>query len=523
VAWLDGLLPSHVAATIAPSWFTCVGLSGLVLLLLVTLAARRRRIDRGAIASAVLWCYVAAVAAGIAVPMLLDAIEQLAATGRVRVRWAGMTSFWGYLAGLGAAAIVCRRHGVPLARLGDLAAAPLGVALAVARLGCFLGGCDYGKVTSAPWAVRFPSGSPAWRDHVHHGLVPADRGASLAVHPTQLYEALLGLAIAGVALWAARRAWARAGAGRVFLVAAAAYALGRIAIERFRGDAGRGLHAGLSSGQIFSILALAAIAGGLVLARRRARASAASARIAATTLALAIVALARPVAAQPAPQPPYGPQPAPRPSPAPQQPYGPQPAPQPPPPYPPPPPPYPQPHGPQPVPPPYAAPPAPAPSWRSRVTIGALFGLAMPVNRRPEQVPGLGGPSVSIGYALDRAALWLDLDSYGNTDASHGTLLVSAGVLRAASPSLSLGGRAGVGPTLVSFDEPAFQDVVGTSLRIEALAEYALGASWVVWVRPLSFETLIAADLGGPITTWQARIGLAYRVGARPAQAGGRP
>ncbi len=532
VAWLDGLLPSHVAATIAPSWFTCVGLSGLVLLLLLTLAASRRGFDRGAIASAVLWCYVAAVVAGIVVPMFIDAIQHLLATGRVRVRWAGMTSFWGYLAGLGATVLVCRRHGVPLARLGDIAAAPLGVALAFARLGCFLGGCDYGKITSAPWSVRFPSGSPAWRDHVRHGLLPADRGESLAVHPTQLYEALLGLAIAGIAIWVARRAWARAQPGRVFLVAAVTYAVGRIAIERFRGDAGRGLYAGLSSGQIFSILALAAIAGGLVLARRRARAAIARAT-AATTLALAIVALARPAAAQPAPRP--APQPAPQPPY--QQPYGPQPAPQPPYPQPAPQPPYPQPYGPQPAPPTYGPPPAVAPppvapvpgpagpeaGSRSRVTLGVLLGLAMPVNRRPEQVPSLGGPSLSIGYALDRVGLWLDFDSYGNADAAHGTLLLSAGVLSAISPALSLGGRAGLGPTLVSFDEPAFEDVVGTSFRIEALAEYALGGSWVLWARPLSFDTLVAADLGGPNTTWQMRIGLGYRVGASRRSNGARP
>ncbi len=547
VAWLDGLLPSHVAATIAPSWFTCVGLAGLVLLLLLTLAASRRGFDRGAIASAVLWCYVAAVVAGIVVPMFIDAIEHVLATGRVRVRWAGMTSFWGYLAGLGATVLVCRRYGVPLARLGDVAAAPLGVALAFARLGCFLGGCDYGKVTSAPWSVRFPSGSPAWRDHVRHGLLPSDRGESLAVHPTQLYEALLGLAIAVIAIWVARRAWARAQPGRVFLVAAVTYAVGRIAIERFRGDAGRGLYAGLSSGQIFSILALAAIAAGVVLARRRARAAIARAATT-TTLAVALVAFTRPAAAQPAPRPappqpapqpqppspyqqPYGPQPPAQPAPQPpyQQPYGPQPTPQPP---------YPQPYGPQPAPQPYGPQPAPQPpypqpgtapapvapgpaaqgpeaGWSSRVTLGLLLGLAMPVNRRPEQVPSLGGPSISIAYALDRVGLWLDFDSFGNADAAHGTLMFSAGVLSAISPALSLGGRAGIGPTLVSFDEPAFEDVVGTSFRIEAVAEYALNDSWVLWARPLSFDTLVAADLGGPITTWQMRIGLGYRVGAR--------
>ena len=38
-------------------------------------------------------------------------------------------------------------------------------ALALIRTGCFLAGCDHGKITGVAWAVRFPAGSPAWRDH----------------------------------------------------------------------------------------------------------------------------------------------------------------------------------------------------------------------------------------------------------------------------------------------------------------------------------------------------------------------
>jgi len=57
------------------------------------------------------------------------------------------------------------------------------------------------------------------------------------------------------------------GDGRAFLIAAAVYAIGRIVVEELRGDAGRGIYLGLSSGQIFSLLVLAAIAAGLGLGR----------------------------------------------------------------------------------------------------------------------------------------------------------------------------------------------------------------------------------------------------------------
>src|SRR5690606_1990081 len=110
VHWLDGFLPWPAATLLAPSWFTCVGLAGLATLLLMIVIGRRHQIDRGAIASMVLWSYVAAVAAGIVVPMFIDAIQQKITTGHVRLRWAGMTSFWGYLAGFAALVFVCRER-----------------------------------------------------------------------------------------------------------------------------------------------------------------------------------------------------------------------------------------------------------------------------------------------------------------------------------------------------------------------------------------------------------------------------
>ncbi|HEX7839723.1 MAG TPA: prolipoprotein diacylglyceryl transferase family protein, partial [Kofleriaceae bacterium] len=267
--WLEQYMHSDTASILAPSWFTCVGLAGVAALIGMLVVARRRGIDSGTVASVVLWCYVAAVLAGIVVPMVIDGTLHLVATGRFQLRWSGMTSFWGYLAGAAAVALVCKRDGLSLARMGDLSVIPLGVALVFARVGCFMAGCDYGKVTSVPWAVRFPTGSPAWRDHLRDGLIRADRAESLPVHPTELYEALLGLAIIGIAIVYTRRARRRGKDGDLFVLAAVTYAIGRLGIETLRGDAGRGIYAGLSSGQIFSLLVLLAIAARFALGKRR--------------------------------------------------------------------------------------------------------------------------------------------------------------------------------------------------------------------------------------------------------------
>jgi len=267
VAWLAQWLPLDVARLIAPTWYTMVGIAGLLTLVVLLRHARRDGIDRAAVATAVIVSYVAAIVGGIAMPALL-AMAEAALDGRsVRPRFVGMTSYWGYLAGTIAMVEACRRGAVPLGWLADRATAVLGVALALVRTGCFLAGCDYGKLTSGPWAVRFPRGAPAWRDHVERGLVPVTRDASLPVHPTQLYEAAVGVVIAiAAALWCRSRA--RVGTGRVFLAAVAAYCAARLGVEALRGDRLRGFLGPVSSGQVFALMVLAAIAAVVAWSRR---------------------------------------------------------------------------------------------------------------------------------------------------------------------------------------------------------------------------------------------------------------
>ena len=512
IAFFERFMPHDLAALFAPGWFTCVGLAGVVGLFLMMRIARRQGIEPGVMASIVLWCYLAAVSAGIVVPMLIDAVEGYLAHGRLSLHWAGMTSFWGYLAGIAAVALVCRANQIPLARFGDLAAVPMGVALMFSRLGCFLGGCDYGKVTSLPWAMRFPKGSPAWVDHVNAGLVPGTREESLAVHPTQLYESLLGLVIVGVVIAASRTAWAKQRQGRLFLVACATYAVGRIAIETVRADLGRGIYLGMSSGQIFSLCTLAFVASALLVSRRRMIMTIATA----AAVVLALVADPHPAAAQPAPDsPPADPAPTTTPPPA-----APDPQPQPQPPYPT----YEQ--GMLPlegVP----GPTVPVP-YGSSHAFGLLFGAQTPLNRRSNQVKALLGVSLSAGFMITHmVSVNVDFDSMGNADATHGTLLVTGGIINNPFGRLRYGARAGFGATLVNFHDPVFRDVTGTTLRAEGVVEYDMTPSWELWVRPLSLDYLTAADLGGPIVTWQIRAGIAWKWGRaripapRPVQPAG--
>ncbi|GAA5165996.1 prolipoprotein diacylglyceryl transferase [Viridibacterium curvum] len=125
--------------------------------------------------------------------------------------WAGQSMVGGWLGGL---------IGTELAKLatgerrstGDLFVAPLLLALAIGRIGCFLAGLNdgtYGVATTLPWGIDF--------------------GDGVSRHPTQLYE--IGFALT---LWAGLHRMAPRLSdvpGLQFKLATSAYLLWRLAID----------------------------------------------------------------------------------------------------------------------------------------------------------------------------------------------------------------------------------------------------------------------------------------------------
>lgn len=87
----------------------------------------------------------------------------------------GLSWFGGFTFGLAAGLLVIRVKRLPLLAVLSAAAPALAIGHAIGRIGCFLVGDDYGKVSDLPWAVAFPEGLPPTVDRVH---------------PTQLYEAI---------------------------------------------------------------------------------------------------------------------------------------------------------------------------------------------------------------------------------------------------------------------------------------------------------------------------------------------
>jgi phosphatidylglycerol:prolipoprotein diacylglycerol transferase len=102
---------------------------------------------------------------------------------------AGMTWYGGLMGGALLGVLGAKFHGLPVGTFAKDVAPGLAVGQAFGRIGCFLVGDDYGRVTDVPWGVAFPKGAPPTLEKVH---------------PTQLYEVIWLLPVAAV-LWSRRK------------------------------------------------------------------------------------------------------------------------------------------------------------------------------------------------------------------------------------------------------------------------------------------------------------------------------
>jgi phosphatidylglycerol:prolipoprotein diacylglycerol transferase len=155
----------------------------------------------------------------------------------------------GVAAGAATFVIYARRKRLPLRRLCDAIVAPLALAQAIGRLGCFCAGCCWGLPASPlnRFAVTFT-----------HPMAHRQTAVPLDVPllPTQLIEMGYDLMLVVILTVFWRRALRPEGS--VFWIYLLLYGAGRGLIEFWRGDAHRGLYFGesLSTSQLISGVAV---------------------------------------------------------------------------------------------------------------------------------------------------------------------------------------------------------------------------------------------------------------------------
>ncbi|MDR1316957.1 MAG: prolipoprotein diacylglyceryl transferase [Spirochaetales bacterium] len=155
----------------------------------------------------------------------------------------GMSYHGGLLGGTLAIILYCKRKGLSTLEMGDLAAAAIPLGYTFGRLGNFINGELYGRVTNSGWGIIFPHAEklPArlkWvQDVAQAAGIPLpqspDAMINLPRHPSQLYEAFFEGIVLWLALWFIFRNRTRF---KGFLIGAyiTGYGLVRFFIEYFR-------------------------------------------------------------------------------------------------------------------------------------------------------------------------------------------------------------------------------------------------------------------------------------------------
>jgi len=158
--------------------------------------------------------------------------------------WQGGLSFHGAFLGMMLGGwLFCRKHGLNFLATTDVYVVVIPIGLGLGRLGNFINGELFGRVSNVPWAMVFPAGGPMPR------------------HPSQLYECLLEGVLLFTVLWSLRifhyrRGWLPGTMIAAFLIG---YGGLRILVEQFR-------EPDIQVGFLFNVLTMGQLLSSLMVA-----------------------------------------------------------------------------------------------------------------------------------------------------------------------------------------------------------------------------------------------------------------
>jgi phosphatidylglycerol:prolipoprotein diacylglycerol transferase len=158
--------------------------------------------------------------------------------------WGGLLAY--FAAAVPMSLLFAKRRAAAL----DLTAVSVPLPWMMAKLGCLLNGCCYGRPCNLPWAITFGQGA-------------AGAPAGIPLHPTQLYEMVLMAALLALFRVLRSRRWQ----GTLLLWFLLIYGLGRAGIDVFRGDNDLSIALGPITLTQMLCVGAAGIASGLLVAR----------------------------------------------------------------------------------------------------------------------------------------------------------------------------------------------------------------------------------------------------------------
>ncbi len=243
-----------VAYELGPLQFTGFGFAMLLTFVIGQLIVQSELKRKGESVEPVGDMVFAAVIGGLLGAKLYYAILM----GDVTSLWsrAGFVFWGGLIGGIIAVIAVAMKKKLSVAHISDSVAVSLPAAYAVGRTGCWAVGDDYGRAFNGPWATVFPEGAPpstvANMSSMFGVKFPEGTPPNqiVAVHPTQLYEVLMGAVMFLIIL---RFRNHKHGDGWLFGLYCALAGLERFIVEFFRAKDDRFFAFGITTAQVIAI------------------------------------------------------------------------------------------------------------------------------------------------------------------------------------------------------------------------------------------------------------------------------
>jgi phosphatidylglycerol:prolipoprotein diacylglycerol transferase len=242
------------------SYGVMLGLSLVVGWYLTLTLAERDGLPKETMANCYVITAIAAILGSRVLYVITNPDEFKQASDFFALRRGGLVAYGGFLGGYLGSWVYLRANKIRLMPWADVAVPSLASGLLITRIGCYLFGCDFGKRlgegspaflqklgTFPHWpkdTLEGSEGAPAFARHLDIAgkHTPAydelmKLGHSWPVHPTQIYESLVGLGLLVLLLWQRKTQRFR---GQIFFLFAFGYGYLRFLIEALRDDSERG-------------------------------------------------------------------------------------------------------------------------------------------------------------------------------------------------------------------------------------------------------------------------------------------
>lgn len=178
----------------------------------------------------------------------------------------GLVFYGGFILAFITAVWFIRRNRLSFGKVLDVLALSTALGIVLGRLGCFLNGCCWGKI-SYKWGISFPAkdNPPVFAQQLADNLISHGAFCSLPVIPAQLYESFACLIIFFILLFAEKH---KAFDGFLFWLFILLYSVFRFTIERFRYYDTNFIFGVFTVSQIISVV-LFVFSAAIILVRRK--------------------------------------------------------------------------------------------------------------------------------------------------------------------------------------------------------------------------------------------------------------